>query len=99
MVRELAGVIAVIDLTRMAGLDWRQVSDYVALMGLTRVRADAEFGNVPTILRLFSAPASDRLMALSDWDRAFVRAVYRTNPISRRQRLDMVRSMAGDLAR
>jgi hypothetical protein len=97
VVRELASVIAVIDLTRMGGMDWRQVTDYVAMHGLTNVRTDADVGDAPSILRLFSEPPADRLMALSDWDRAFVRAAYQTDRKSRRQRLRVWQIMVRDL--
>lgn len=96
-VRQLASVIAVVDVTKVVGMDWRQVTDYVAMLGLANVRTDADVGDAPSILRLFSAPAADRPMALSDWDKAYIRAAYQTDPRSRRQRLRVWQTMMGDI--
>jgi len=95
--RQVASVIAVIDLTRVAGMDWRQVTDYVAMLGLTKVRADAAVGDAPSILRLFNAPTGDRPMTLSEWDRAFIRGMYQTDRNSRRQRLRIWEAMVHDV--
>ncbi len=97
LVRVLRSVIAVVDLTKVEGLDWKQVTDYVAMAGLTNIRLDADLGDAPTLLRLFSAPPAERLMSLSPWDRAFLRSVYHTNQGSRRQRMDIVKFMVSQV--
>lgn len=94
----LVGVIAFVDLKRIEGFDWNQIADYVAMAALTRVNLDSNFGDAPTILRLFSATGTDRPTGLSDWDKALLTELYRTDPQSRSQRLEVSMHMANDIA-
>jgi len=96
--RPLVGVIAVVDLRRVQGFDWNQVADYVAMAGLTRVNLEANFGDAPTILRLFSAANTDRPTGLSDWDKALLTELYKSDPQSRSQRLEVSMHMTNDIA-
>lgn len=68
------------------------------MTGLTHVNPDADFGDAPTILRVFSTPDKNRLMALTDWDRSFLKALYVTEASYSGQRLQIVHHMVGDLA-
>jgi hypothetical protein len=96
--RPLAGVVAVIDLNRVVGFGWDQIADYVAMAGLTRVNLDAKLGDDPTILRLFSATAQDRPAGLSDWDKALLTELYRTDPAMKSQRFEVAQRMVHDIA-
>ncbi len=93
----LVSVVAVVDLNRVAGFDWGQIADYVAMTGLTRVNLDAKFGDAPTILRLFSAEPKDRPTTLSDWDRALLRELYTTSASERDQRFEVALRMTHDI--
>jgi len=97
-VPDLLSVIALVDITRVMGLDWRQVADYVVMTGLTEINLDADVGDVPTILRLFSASGDARPQRLTAWDRAFIRALYVTDAVYRHQRVEMEKRMYRDLA-
>jgi hypothetical protein len=94
----LVGVIAVVDLKRVQGFDWNQIAEYVAMAALTRVNLDANFGDAPTILRLFSASSTDRPTGLSDWDKALLTELYRSDPRSRSERLEVSMHMVKDIA-
>jgi hypothetical protein len=94
----MVSVIAVVDLNQVVGFDWGQIADYVAMGGATQVNLDAKFGDAPTILRLFSATGKDRLAGLSDWDKALLTELYRTDPQARSQRFEVSMRMAHDLA-
>jgi hypothetical protein len=93
-VHDLLAVVAVIDLTKVGGLDWGQVTDYVAMTGLAHIDVDANVGDAPTILHLFDTPAG-----LSDWDIAFLKGVYHTDPVSVHQRWAISQQMVQDLSR
>jgi hypothetical protein len=97
-VPDLLSVIAVIDLSRVLGMDWRQVTDYVAMAGLTKVDLDANLGDTPTILRLFTTAGDPRPQGLSEWDKAFLTALYSTSQVSRHQRLQVEANMLRDVA-
>lgn len=93
----LLAVIAVIDLTKVGGRDWGQVTDYVAMAGLAQIDLDAKLGETRTILRLFSSP-DDAPGGLTDWDFAFLKSVNRTDPVSRHQRWHISEEMVEDLS-
>jgi hypothetical protein len=95
--RPLVSVIAVVDLKRAVDLDIRQIADYVAMVGLTRVNLDADFGEVPTVLRLFRTTGKDRPVGLTDWDKALLKELYKTDPYSRSQRIEVSRYMVHDI--
>jgi hypothetical protein len=97
-VAALSSVIAIIDMTKVAGLDWRQVTDYIAFAGLSRIDLDAQLGNAPTIMRLFTAAPGDRPESMSAWDRAFLTELYHTSQVARHQRVEIVKRMIQDVA-
>ena len=78
-VRHLASVIIVVDTTRTGGVNIGQFADYVALIGLTELRLDANLGTTPTILRLFDPSADPRPQSLTEWDKAFLQSLYTTS--------------------
>jgi hypothetical protein len=96
-IHQLHTVIAFVDLKRADGFAWRQIVDYVVMTGLTRVDPDANFGDAPTILRLFSATDKDRPTGLTDWDKALLKELYQTSPLLRNQRIDVSLRMAHDI--
>jgi hypothetical protein len=77
-VRAIYSAIVVVDLDDIEGLTFGQVADYVAMVGLAQLRKDAELGDASTILGLFAAGDADRPKGLTDWDQAFLKAVYST---------------------
>jgi len=77
-VRVIVSVIVVVDLRRVSGLSVGQLGDYTAMVGLAEVREDANVGAVPSILRLFSAKSGARPESLTNYDQAFLRALYST---------------------
>jgi len=97
-VDDMLAVVAIVDIEKVAGLDWGQVTDYIAMAGLTKVDLDADVGDAPTVLRLFTAPADSRPQGLSEWDKVFLRELYHTDVGSRHQRKDVSHHMVRDLA-
>lgn len=96
-VPDLQFVIAVIDLTSVSGMDWRQVTDYIAMAGSTQVDLDAHVDAAPTIMSLFSTSGGAKPQALSDWDRSYIKELYRTDPVLRRQRALIAKAMFNDV--
>lgn len=83
----------IIDATRTAGIDLQQLSDYLAMMGLSNIDIDVDVGDAPSILQLFS-PARSIAPGLSDWDRAYLTALYQTDQSSRSQRFEIAQRAA-----
>ena len=96
-VLSLSSVIVVVDANRLEGLNFGQLADYVAMIGLAQVRLDADLGATPTILSLFRSP-QNRPAALSTWDEAFLTSLYRTEQSNVTQLSNMERSMLDSIA-
>jgi hypothetical protein len=98
VVPHLDSVVALVDIDRVVGFDWRQIAAYIAMSGLTQVNLDADPGDAPTILRLFSTEATGRPIGLTAWDLSFLRDLYHTSAIDRHQRVEVAKRMVQDLS-
>lgn len=98
-VAAFARTIVVIDSTRIQGIQLGQISAYVALVGLADVDDDVNVGDAPSILRLFSGAPEKRAEGLTEWDRAFLSALYHTNWRNTQQRLLIGNKMVNEIAR
>jgi len=91
-------VIVIVDLRRVQELSYGQLADYVAMLGFAQLDPDADFGSAPSILQLYSAqPAQPPPGGLSDWDGAYLRALYKTEQASRTQRNQIIQMMVRDM--
>lgn len=98
--QDLAISFVVFDLDSVEGLTLLQIADYAAMRTLARTDAAAAPAR-RSILGLFdardtaAAPAGE----LTDWDAAYLRALYRTGRTltGRQQRSDIARTMRRDL--
>jgi len=95
---DLMAVIVIVNPNEVQGLNWAQVADYAAMVGLTRISPDVDPGDTPSILHLFTAASGSRPAGLSDWDRAFLKALYVTDPALRSQRFQVSHLMERELA-
>ena len=91
---DLVRVVIVIDVDRLENTSFEQLADYVALVSLAQIDADARTQGYDTIMNLFNggAPAG-----LTDWDLGYLQALYSTHP----QRINpdaLTRSVASDVA-
>ncbi|HZF14660.1 MAG TPA: hypothetical protein VE046_01830 [Steroidobacteraceae bacterium] len=91
-VQTLSSVIIVVDMKRAQELTLGQLSDYIALVGLAEIHLDGDVGSAPTILRLFQTSTS-RPEGLSEWDQAFLHALYNTSQSSVMQASSIKQSM------
>ena len=97
-VRTFTSVIIAIDSGRAAGIDLKQLADYAAMVGLAQIQLDAALEDTPTILRLFSTAGGASAVGLSDWDSAFLKAIYETSQKDKLQRASIAQSMVYHLA-
>lgn len=98
-VRNVSSAIVVVDVDRMAGINFGQLTDYIGMIGLTDVDTDLDVGDAPSILKLFAptAPGAARPAGLSDWDRAYLKALYHTSQKLKLQSADIASNMVHDL--
>lgn len=95
---EFAAVIVVVDTDRTGTATFGQLADYVAMIALAQIDMDAELADAPTILRLFAnASQQDVPRRLTDWDHAFLKAVYCAGDSYLQDKSDITRRMTHDL--
>jgi hypothetical protein len=92
-VNSISSVIVVVDLDDTKAIKLGPLTDYIAMVGLTKVDLDGEWDAEPTILRLFSARSDAASSTMSIWDRAFLKALYETSQVDMHQRNEIARSM------
>jgi hypothetical protein len=74
---ELAAVIIVVDTASTGAVTFGQLADYLSMVALAQVDLRAKLADSSTILQLFADnSADDAPHELTDWDRAFLKAVY-----------------------
>lgn len=69
-------VTVIVDETRLRGVTRGQLADYIALVGLAEIRTGARLGDAPSILALFERAPQAAPAGMSDWDQAFLKALY-----------------------
>ena len=78
-VNSISSVIVLVDLDDTKEIKLGPLTDYVSMVGLTDVDLDGNWGDEPTILRLFAASGDAASQKMSIWDRAFLQALYATS--------------------
>lgn len=97
--QSVGGATIVVDVQRVRGQSKEAVASYVAMVGLAPLKLPPRPLSTPTITNLFHASPGQRADDLSDWDRAFIAALYRTpaNRLARVQRASMTEHIARKL--
>jgi len=98
-VQAFTQTLVVIDSTRLQDIQLGQISDYVAMAGLVDFDADANLADAPSILRLFADAPNERPAGLTQWDLAFLSALYHTDERSPLQRGQIAARMVDEVAR
>jgi hypothetical protein len=63
------------------------------MMGLSNIDTDVDVGTAPSILQLFSSERRS-VLGFSNWDSAFLTALYQTDQMSRSQRFEIAKRVA-----
>ena len=98
-VRPISSVIVVVDFDSVKEMKLGALTDYISMVGLAQVDLDGNWGDAPTVLRLFSNSADAAVQRMSAWDRSFLKALYSTSQSSRFQRSEMARSIVRDFVK
>src|SRR5262249_10520279 len=85
-VQDFTRTLVVIDSSRLAGINLGQISDYIAVAGLVDFDTDGNLCEAPSILCLFTDPSKPPA-GLTEWDRAFLSALYNTDRRNLLQRM------------
>jgi len=74
-----------------------QLADYVAMVGLAKLKPGANLGDAPTILKLFDGAPGAAPTGLTDWDHAFLKSLYSTEQVEVEQSGQIARAMVRDI--
>lgn len=95
----ITAVVVLLDASKMAGVNLAQTADYLAMVSLSQVDLRADLGATNTILRLFVDRTGAAPSGLTEWDYAFLNALYRVGYYSpEHQRMDITARMVRELA-
>lgn len=72
--QDFRSVIVIVDSRQAGGYGLNSIGDYVAMVSLAQLRADADMSGYPTILNLFTAHDAPR--AMTEWDLAYLDGLY-----------------------
>lgn len=72
---DLGRVIIILDVTKIDGLDLRQIADYAAMVAFSQVDPDADTQDYDSILSLFGRPQTTP--HLTEWDMTYLKALYK----------------------
>jgi hypothetical protein len=94
----LSSVIVIVDPEHIKQVGLGPLTDYIAMVGLAKLDPYRDLGDAPTVLRLFAASADAVPKGMSNWDRAFLKALYTTSQRSRFQRSAITDRMVLDFS-
>jgi hypothetical protein len=89
----ISSVIVLVDFDDVQAMKLGPLTDYISMVGLAQVDLDGNWGEAPTVLRLFSDSGAAASQQMSAWDRAFLKALYTTTQKSRFQRSSITDQM------
>lgn len=71
---DIARVIVILDLTKLEGLHFGQVADYISMVSLSQVDAGGNFSGYDSILAVLAD--NRQVQSLTEWDEAYLKALY-----------------------
>jgi hypothetical protein len=91
-------VFVIADQAPLHELTIGQFADYVAMVGLAKLKSGPHLGDVPTILKLFDKLAEAAPTGITNWDQTFLKFLYATEQLSKQQRGQIAREMVREIA-
>jgi len=71
---DISRVIVILDMSKLEGLHFGQVADYVSMVSLSQVDAGGNFTGYDSILSLLAD--NRQVQGLTEWDQAYLHALY-----------------------
>lgn len=97
--QEMSHVLIILDTTQIGSVTLGALSDYVAMVSLAQLEAQADTREFPSILNLFTNAAGDRAMRMTQWDLDYLVALYETSgdaPSANREANRIARKMLNE---
>jgi hypothetical protein len=94
---DLSRVVVIVDASRASDVSPLQLADYLAFVALAQIDPRGDRSSAPSVLNVFDNPYSAE--GLSDWDLAYLKALYRPGGSLRRNAASVADGVARDVAR
>ena len=95
---DITSVIVMVDTSATGKATFGQLADYLAVVSLARIDLDADFADAGSILRVFAKDAEGAPARLTNWDHAFLKALYLPDKPLLQPRTDIELTMREELA-
>ncbi len=73
---DMSHVVIVLDTSKIGTVSIASLADYVSMVALAQVDADADTREHTSVLNLFASETSDRTVRMTQWDLDYLRALY-----------------------
>jgi D-alanyl-D-alanine carboxypeptidase len=93
----LSRVFVIVDGSRLSGVTRGQLADYIAMVGLTELKPDANPGAGESVLRLFTGSPRPPPAAMTEWDHAFLDSLYAIQPGMTEVRAELRQRMVNEV--
>jgi hypothetical protein len=74
--QEMSHALIILDASRIGTISFASLADYVAMVALAQVDADADTREYPSVLNLFAEGSGERNTRLTQWDLDYLTALY-----------------------
>jgi hypothetical protein len=76
--QDMSHIVIILDASRIGTVSFASLSDYVAMVALSQVDADADTREYSTVLNLFNTDTGARTARMTQWDLDYLTALYET---------------------
>lgn len=76
--QSIGAATVIVDVNRVRGRTPEALASYIAMVALAPIKLPPRPVPMPTITNLFHGAAAERAIDLSEWDRAYIAALYKT---------------------
>ena len=76
--QDMSHIVIILDASRIGTVSFASLSDYVAMVALSQVDADADTHEFSTVLNLFNTTTGARTARMTQWDLDYLTALYET---------------------
>jgi len=95
----ITAVVVLVDARATGKVTLAQLADYISVVSLSQIDLTADLGGVDSILRLYGRPPAEVPPAgITEWDSAFLNALYRVDYMPKNQQRDIAARMVRELA-
>lgn len=73
---DMVNVLIILDTKKIGVVSFASLADYVSVVALAQIDAEADMQEFPSVLNLFSNKAGDRTTRMTQWDIDYLTALY-----------------------